>query len=285
MVQRQPLQSWTLQSEVEVESSAPLQEKKLSSKPPPPPPPPPPSSAVALWVVGTMQGFNMGRYRPPSSDPRRDPFNATHPLGARARKISSGILIVRFALPFHIYCLGCNAHLAQGRRFNAEKSQVDDYLDIKVQDWDPSQHGGHAIYDTEAKQDKPDAFEKVQGHEQLKANKRKWEQRVRELEEHQQQSKDPYTANANLRRAFRSDKHARTHQLQQDIKTRNAIGWNHDRLLLPTSPETDSRDRQAWRAQRKPNTSAQTAPPAQRLKNTILANSRRKADAQKARRK
>lgn len=265
-----------------------------------------------------MQGFNMGRYRPPSSDPRRDPFNATHPLGARARKISSGILIVRFALPFHIYCLGCNAHLAQGRRFNAEKSQVDDYLDIKVygfrckcpcgewfeirtdpqhacytvhagarkqvQDWDPSQHGGHAIYDTEAKQDKPDAFEKVQGHEQLKANKRKWEQRVRELEEHQQQCKDPYTANANLRRAFRSDKHARIHQLQQDIKTRNAIGWNHDRLLLPTSPETDSRDRQAWRAQRKPNTSAQTAPPAQRLKNTILANSRRKADAQKARR-
>ncbi|GAK66015.1 DUF572-domain-containing protein [Moesziomyces antarcticus] len=261
----------------------------------------------------------MGRYRPPSSDPRRDPFNATHPLGARARKISSGILVVRFALPFHIYCLGCNTHLAQGRRFNAEKSHVDDYLSIKIyafrckcpcgawieirtdpqhacyvvhagarkqiQDWDPLQHGGHAIYDTEAKKDEGDAFAKVQGEEELKRKKRKWEQRVGELEEQQQKWKDPYTVNANLRRGFRSEKHATTVQMQKDCETRDAIGWNHDRLLLPTSPETDAKDRLAWRANRKPNTCVETASPAQRLKNTILANSRRKADAQKSSRK
>ncbi|CAO1637839.1 unnamed protein product [Sympodiomycopsis kandeliae] len=83
-----------------------------------------------------MQGFNMGRYRPWDSDPRRDSFNShtgTHALGKRGRQESSkGILIVRFELPFPIWCLNCNQSLAQGTRYNAEKKHVDDYYSTKI---------------------------------------------------------------------------------------------------------------------------------------------------------
>ncbi|SNX85283.1 related to YJU2 - essential protein required for pre-mRNA splicing [Melanopsichium pennsylvanicum] len=133
-----------------------------------------------------MQGFGMGRYRPPDSDPRREPFNQSHHLAARARKLQShGILVVRFELPFNVICLSCDAHLAQGRRINAEKKQVGEYLNTKiwgfgckcvcghrfeirtdpqnaqyvvesgarkqVQEWDPEENGGHPVYDTQAK--------------------------------------------------------------------------------------------------------------------------------------
>ncbi|SPO28706.1 related to YJU2 - essential protein required for pre-mRNA splicing [Ustilago trichophora] len=136
-----------------------------------------------------MQGFGMGRYRPPDSDPRKEPFNTTsHPLGKRARLLDShGILIVRFELPFPIICLSCDVHLAQGRRFNARKRQVGEYLSTKIwafeckctcgkwfeirtdpekaryavtegarrqiQEWDPGENGGFPVFDTESKAD------------------------------------------------------------------------------------------------------------------------------------
>lgn len=73
----------------------------------------------------------MGRYRPPDSDPRTQSFNShtgTHPLGKRASKLSTqGILVVRFELPYNIWCEGCHAMLAQGTRYNAEKKKVGMY--------------------------------------------------------------------------------------------------------------------------------------------------------------
>lgn len=53
-----------------------------------------------------MQGFNMGRYRPPDVDPRAQSFNSltgTNPYGKRGRKLDAGILVVRFELPFNIW--------------------------------------------------------------------------------------------------------------------------------------------------------------------------------------
>lgn len=53
-----------------------------------------------------MQGFNMGRYRPPDSDPRKESFNSltgTNPYGKRGRQLDKGILVVRFELPFNIW--------------------------------------------------------------------------------------------------------------------------------------------------------------------------------------
>lgn len=131
-----------------------------------------------------MQGFGFGRYRPPDQDPTKDSFNqGRHPLGARARKIDQGILVVRFELPFNIWCGGCNSHIGQGVRYNAEKKHVGDYYSTKiwafrckchlcshwfevrtdpknaqyvvhegarrqVQDWNPEEHGGHPIFGT-----------------------------------------------------------------------------------------------------------------------------------------
>ncbi|KAF2837570.1 DUF572-domain-containing protein [Patellaria atrata CBS 101060] len=88
-----------------------------------------------------MQGFNMGRYHPPSSlDPSLSNsstsprFNQNkHPLGSRAKNISKGILIVRFEMPFAIWCNTCESRsgkptiIGQGVRFNAEKQKVGMY--------------------------------------------------------------------------------------------------------------------------------------------------------------
>ena len=70
----------------------------------------------------------MGRYYPPdASNPPQ--FNTSHPLGARANKISRGILTVRFELPFAVWCDHCKpaAIVGQGVRFNAEKKKVGNY--------------------------------------------------------------------------------------------------------------------------------------------------------------
>lgn len=77
----------------------------------------------------------MGRHRPYDSDPSKQSFNShsnKHPLGDRARKLDKGILIVRFENPFNIWCTSCNGHIAQGVRFNAEKSKVGNYLSTPI---------------------------------------------------------------------------------------------------------------------------------------------------------
>ncbi|PWN21841.1 DUF572-domain-containing protein [Microstroma glucosiphilum] len=83
-----------------------------------------------------MQGFNMGRYRPPDSDPRTQSFNShtgTHPLGKRASKLSTeGTLTVRFELPFNIWCAHCSTHIAQGTRYNAHKKRMGSYLSTPI---------------------------------------------------------------------------------------------------------------------------------------------------------
>lgn len=75
-----------------------------------------------------MQGFNMGRYYPPDAS-NAPTFNKSHPLGARANKISQGILTVRFELPFAVWCQHCNPEgiVGQGVRFNAAKKKVGNY--------------------------------------------------------------------------------------------------------------------------------------------------------------
>lgn len=132
-----------------------------------------------------MQGFNMGRYRPYDSDPRKESFNGrtgNHALGKRARKVDEGILIVRFELPFNVWCQDCDAHIGQGVRYNAEKKRVGEYYSTPIfsfrckkaccqtwmeiqtdpkhtryvvvsgarqqnKDWDPEENGGFAIQD------------------------------------------------------------------------------------------------------------------------------------------
>jgi coiled-coil domain-containing protein 130 len=73
-----------------------------------------------------------------------------HALGDRARKISQGILITRFELPFNIWwcvpisCYGktlrllsrysgtCDAHIGMGVRYNAEKRKIGNYYSTPI---------------------------------------------------------------------------------------------------------------------------------------------------------
>ncbi|KAL2260590.1 hypothetical protein VTK26DRAFT_5354 [Humicola hyalothermophila] len=78
-----------------------------------------------------MQGFNMGRYHPPDDDDaekkKRTNSQKPHPLGARASRLAShGVLVVRFEMPFAVWCASCARPtlIGQGVRFNAEKRRV-----------------------------------------------------------------------------------------------------------------------------------------------------------------
>ncbi|MBA0563432.1 hypothetical protein Golob_008411 [Gossypium lobatum] len=74
-------------------------------------------------------------YYPPEWDPSQgslNKFHGQHALRERARKIDQGILIIRFEMPFNIWCGGCNSMIAKGVRFNAEKKQVGNYYSTKI---------------------------------------------------------------------------------------------------------------------------------------------------------
>ncbi|KAA8532747.1 hypothetical protein F0562_032780 [Nyssa sinensis] len=74
-------------------------------------------------------------YYPPEWTPEQgslNKFHGQHALRERARKIDQGILIIRFEMPFNIWCGGCNSMIAKGVRFNAEKKQVGNYYSTKI---------------------------------------------------------------------------------------------------------------------------------------------------------
>ncbi|KAI3811905.1 hypothetical protein L1987_16601 [Smallanthus sonchifolius] len=74
-------------------------------------------------------------YYPPEWEPKKgglNKFHGQHALRERARKIDQGILIIRFEMPYNIWCGGCNSMIAKGVRFNAEKKQVGNYYSTKI---------------------------------------------------------------------------------------------------------------------------------------------------------
>ncbi|PIN23680.1 C2C2-type Zn-finger protein [Handroanthus impetiginosus] len=74
-------------------------------------------------------------YYPPEWEPKKgglNKFHGQHALRERARKIDQGILIIRFEMPFNVWCGGCESMIAKGVRFNAEKKQVGNYYSTKI---------------------------------------------------------------------------------------------------------------------------------------------------------
>lgn len=60
-------------------------------------------------------------------------FQGSHgALGDRARKLHEGILIIRFEMPFNVWCSNCRHLIGKGVRFNAEKKQIGMYLSTKI---------------------------------------------------------------------------------------------------------------------------------------------------------
>ncbi|XP_011876578.1 PREDICTED: coiled-coil domain-containing protein 130 homolog [Vollenhovia emeryi] len=79
-------------------------------------------------AMGERKGTNL--YYPPDYDPRAGGLNkflGTHALRERARKIHMGILIIRFEMPYNIWCDGCGNHIGMGVRYNAEKKKIGMY--------------------------------------------------------------------------------------------------------------------------------------------------------------
>ncbi|CAN5971762.1 unnamed protein product, partial [Sphagnum jensenii] len=74
-------------------------------------------------------------YYPPEWTPEQgglNKFHGQHPLRERAKKIDQGILVIRFEMPYNIWCGGCQSMIAKGVRFNAEKKQVGNYYSTKI---------------------------------------------------------------------------------------------------------------------------------------------------------
>ena len=67
----------------------------------------------------TMQGFN--KYYPPDFDPQKtqtlNDYRGVHALGKRAKDIDKGILVVRFELPYNIWCGTCNVGVMENVPF------------------------------------------------------------------------------------------------------------------------------------------------------------------------
>ncbi|CAH0587161.1 unnamed protein product [Chrysodeixis includens] len=83
--------------------------------------------------MGERKGQNL--YYPPDYDPKvggLNKFMGTHALRERARKLHMGILIIRFEMPYNIWCDGCKNHIGMGVRYNAEKTKIGMYYTTPV---------------------------------------------------------------------------------------------------------------------------------------------------------
>ncbi|XP_059614030.1 coiled-coil domain-containing protein 130 homolog [Phlebotomus argentipes] len=194
--------------------------------------------------MGERKGQN--KYYPPDYDPRAGGLNkflGTHALRERARKLDQGILIIRFEMPYNIWCEGCKNHIGMGVRYNAEKKKVgmyyttpvyqfrmkchlcDNHFEIKTDPgnldyvimsgarrqenrWDPTQNGQIVPDDKEMqKRLFDDAMFKLEHTaKDQEAGAAAKPVLGRLFERNEDVWRDPYEANSRLRTEFRSKK-------------------------------------------------------------------------------
>ncbi|XP_015109031.1 coiled-coil domain-containing protein 130 homolog [Diachasma alloeum] len=194
--------------------------------------------------MGERKGQNL--YYPPDYDPKAGGLNkflGTHALRERARKLHMGILIIRFEMPFNIWCEGCGNHIGMGVRYNAEKKKVgmyystplysfrmkchlcDNHFEIKTDPgnltyviesgarrqenrWDPKENE-QVVPETKevSKRLYDDAMFKLEhGVDDLKIAKTQDPAINKILAKNESRWQDDYSANAALRTAFRNRK-------------------------------------------------------------------------------
>ncbi|RKO89444.1 CWC16 protein, partial [Blyttiomyces helicus] len=183
------------------------------------------------------------KYYPPDWDPSKGSINkhvGQHPLRDRARKLDQGILIVRFELPYNIWCEGCEKHIGMGVRYNAEKKKVGMYYTTAIwsfrmkchlcsswieihtdpkaaeyviisgarkreEAYKPEDIGVIALQDeTTTEKLSTDAFYKLEHEAQDKQKAVDRRPVITQLQEQSEQRwKDPYTASQKIRKRFR----------------------------------------------------------------------------------
>ena len=192
----------------------------------------------------------MGRYVPPDQEGlvSGNQLHGKHALGARANKISQGILTVRFEMPYPIWCTHCPKPtiIGQGVRFNAEKKKVGNYFSTPIFSFrmkhvacggwieirtdpkntayvvtegarkrdlgeDKVEEGDVKILSADERETlRGNAFAALEGKVEDKKRLEHSKQRLEELQElSEQQWEDPYEKNKKLRKSFREGRKLR----------------------------------------------------------------------------
>lgn len=231
-----------------------------------------------------MQGFN--KYYPPDWDPSKGGLNkyrGTHALGDRARKLDKGILIVRFELPFNIWCETCNNHIGMGVRYNAEKKKIGNYFSTpifsfrckchlcdgwfeiqtdpkntqyvvtsgarrKEEDWDPEENGGYAVHDTDKEGVPIDplvALEKTRNAEiNLNEVQKPRIEALQGVSDHY--GSDPYSLSLKVRKRFREEKKIDQVKRAGDEQLKGRYGLPSDLKLVEENEETRNEAKAEW---------------------------------------
>lgn len=197
----------------------------------------------------------VNKYYPPEWTPGHgsiNKFRNSHPLRDRARKLHLGILVIRFEMPYNIWCDGCGNHIGTGVRYNAEKSKVgmyystpiykfrmkchlcDNHFEIKTDPqnmdyeivcgarrqerrWDPKENEQVAPDDKEiGKKMATDAMFKLEHDVDDKGKVKVVTPALARLEHLQDRWRDDYSSNQLLRKSFRNKKKELHLQAEKD---------------------------------------------------------------------
>lgn len=222
--------------------------------------------------MGERKGVN--KYYPPDFNPEKhgslNRYHNSHPLRERARKLSQGILIIRFEMPYNIWCDGCKNHIGMGVRYNAEKKKVGNYYTTpiyrfrmkchlcvnyiemqtdpancdyvivsgaqrKEERWDMADNEQVLTTEHEKKQKlETDAMFRLEHGEADRNTLRKALPTLSHIQEAQSAWKDDFALNSMLRKRFREKKKA----IQEEEERDHALQAKAS-LTIPLVPETE----------------------------------------------
>ncbi|GBE88487.1 hypothetical protein BKA93DRAFT_81427 [Sparassis latifolia] len=236
-----------------------------------------------------MQGFN--KYYPPDYDGEKhgslNAYRGKHALGDRARKIDQGILIVRFELPFNIWCGTCNNHIGMGVRYNAEKKKIGNYYSTPIysfrckchlcdgwfeiqtdpkntryvvtsgarqkdEEWDPEENGGFAIHDTDPNGGPVDPLAALE--KSTDAQNHMNQVQIPRLEELQMLSDhysvDPYMRSKKVRQRFRTEKKLDQARRAADDTLKSTYALPEELALTVESEDSRAEAHKHWEKER-----------------------------------
>lgn len=222
--------------------------------------------------MGERKGVN--KYYPPDFDPAKhgslNGYQNSHPLRERARKLSQGILIIRFEMPYNIWCDGCGNHIGMGVRYNAEKKKVGNYYTTPIYRFrmkchlcvnyiemqtDPATCDYVIVSGARRKEERWDMADNEQILTTERTEKEKLEtdpmfkldhggkdkEKLRaalpslsQIQEHQQGWRDDFQLNSSLRRKFRTEKKVMAEEEEKDDAVRKRMN-----LSIPLLPEKE----------------------------------------------